>query len=99
MIIDVSQGTDPKNRIFYKDLPTSGRKVVELLNKQDAAYDFIGNEGNDFLVPAQISTRRKARIIAIDVQQAGRDQRDRAARRTISWRASTLVGDRFVPIT
>ena len=48
LVINVSQGTDPKNRVFYKDLQSPGSKVVELLNKQDASYNFIGYEGNAF---------------------------------------------------
>ncbi len=31
LIIEVSHGTDPKNRIFYKDLTKPEAKVVELL--------------------------------------------------------------------
>src|SRR3954447_233786 len=34
LIVSVSQGTDPKNRIFYKDLQKPDASVVELLNKQ-----------------------------------------------------------------
>ena len=48
LIINVSQGTDSKNRVFYKDLEKPEAKIVELLNKQDASYRFIGNEGNLF---------------------------------------------------
>src|SRR5204863_3551251 len=48
LIINVSQGTDPKNRIFYKDLQKADAPVVELLNKQDAHYDFLGCDGNTF---------------------------------------------------
>jgi len=46
LIINVSQGTDPKNRIFYKNLELPNAPVVELLNKQDASYEFIGYEGS-----------------------------------------------------
>ena len=48
LVIDVSQGTDPKNRIFYQNLRTPDAKVVELLPNGDAAYSFIGNEHGTF---------------------------------------------------
>ena len=67
MIINVSHGSDRKNQIFYKDLLHPGGKVIELLNKQDATYDFIGNEGNLFWFRTNLAAP-KARIIAIDVQ-------------------------------
>ncbi len=50
LIIEVSHGTDPKNRVFYKDLTAPETKVVELLPNADAAYHFIGNDGAIVLV-------------------------------------------------
>ena len=38
LIITVSQGTDPKNRVFYKDLQKTESPVVELLNKRRFLY-------------------------------------------------------------
>jgi prolyl oligopeptidase len=38
LIISVQRGTDPKNRIFYKNLVDPKSKVVELLDKADAQY-------------------------------------------------------------
>src|SRR5207253_1477970 len=48
LIITVQRGTDPKNRIFYKNLVDPNSKVVELLGKADAEYTFIDNEGPVF---------------------------------------------------
>src|SRR2546430_2717427 len=44
LIITVQRGTDPKNRIFYKNLVDPNSKVVELLGKADAEYTFIDND-------------------------------------------------------
>jgi len=65
LVINVSQGTDPKNRIFCKDLQSKDSKVIELLNKQDAHYEFIGNEGSSFWFLTDLGSPRR-RIIAID---------------------------------
>src|SRR5438270_4093527 len=48
LIITVQRGTDPKNRIFYKNIADPNSKVVELLGKADAEYTFIDNEGPVF---------------------------------------------------
>src|SRR5205814_1654479 len=66
LIINVSQGTDPKNRIFYMDLQKPDATVVELLNKQDAAYDFLGCDGNVFWFKTDLAAPR-GRIVAIDI--------------------------------
>ena len=66
LVIDVSQGTDPKNRIFYKDLRNAEAPVVELLNKQDASYRFIGNEADHFWFRTDLGAP-KGRIVAVDL--------------------------------
>ncbi|MFL6541447.1 MAG: prolyl oligopeptidase family serine peptidase [Chthoniobacterales bacterium] len=65
LIISVSHGTDPKNQIFYKDLREADSKVVELLNKEDAQYDFIANDGPIFWFRSNLDAPR-GRVIAID---------------------------------
>ena len=46
LLIQVSQGTDTKNGLFYKDLTNPTSKVIELLPDFDASYDFITNLGS-----------------------------------------------------
>lgn len=70
LIINVSQGTDPKNRVFYQDLRQPDSKVVELLNKQDASYTFLDNDGPVFWFNTNLNAPR-GRIIAIDVRKPG----------------------------
>ncbi len=65
LIIVVSQGTDPKNRLFYKDLEAGDARVVELLNDFDAAYEFIGNDGPVFWFKTNLNAPR-SRVIAIN---------------------------------
>ena len=80
LIISVSHGTDPKNQIFYKDLLHPDGKVIELLNKQDATYDFVGNEGNIFLVSNESRGAESAHHRDRCAKPGG-DQRDRAGRK------------------
>jgi len=69
LVIHVSEGTDPKNRFFYR--PVDGGKVIELLADADASYDFIGNDGSEFYFRTDLAAPRQ-RIIAIDVTRPER---------------------------
>jgi prolyl oligopeptidase len=94
LIISVSQGSDPKNQVFYKDLLHPGGKVIELLNKQDATYEFIGNEGNLFWFRTNLAAP-KARIVAIDVQNP-EEMKEVVAEGSDTLESVSLVGNLFV---
>ncbi len=66
LIVNVSQGTDPRNRVFYLDLTQPGSPVIELLNDFDAAYSFIDNDGPVFWFQTNLDAPR-SRIIAVDI--------------------------------
>jgi len=67
LVIHVTQGTDTKNRIFYKDLTQTGAKVVELLNDFDAAYHFADNIGPVFIFHTDLDAPRY-RVISVDTR-------------------------------
>jgi prolyl oligopeptidase len=94
LIINVSQGTDPKNRVFYKDLQKPGAKVVELLNKQDAAYSFIDNDGPVFWFRTDLKAPR-GRIVAIDVGKPA-EMKELMPESSDKLEAVSAVGERFV---
>ncbi|MBX7208494.1 MAG: prolyl oligopeptidase family serine peptidase [Verrucomicrobiaceae bacterium] len=72
LIIQVWKGTEPKNRVYFKDLAAADGKVIELLNDADAKYDFIDNEGSVFLFLTDLEAPRR-RVIGIDVNKPARD--------------------------
>ena len=67
LVIHVSQGTDPKNRIFYKDLTDPNAAVVELLKDADADYGFVDNDGPVFFFRTDLEAPRY-RMIAVDTR-------------------------------
>ncbi len=71
LLIEVSQGTDTRNRVFYRNLQTPAGPVVELLNDFDAAYHFIDNAGPVFYFRTDLNAPR-GRVIAIDVARPER---------------------------
>src|SRR5712691_7023645 len=68
LIISVQRGTDPKNRIFYKNLVDPESKVVELLDKADAEYTFIDSDGPVFAFRTNL-TAPLGRIVTIDTSK------------------------------
>jgi prolyl oligopeptidase len=94
LVINVSQGTDPKNRLFYKSLEDPNAAVVELLNEQDAAYEFLGYEQNTVWLKTDLGAP-KGRIISVqatgplNVQEIVPEGPDKLER-------VSLVGDRFI---
>lgn len=72
VIVTVFQGTDTKNRVYYKDLQANDSPVVKLLDGFDAAYTFLGNEGSRFWFQTDLNSPR-GKIIAIDITKPDRD--------------------------
>ena len=71
LIITVWQGTDPRNRVYYKDLEQPDSQVVRLLDDFDADYTFIDNIGPVFLFRTDYKADR-GRVIAIDTTNPAR---------------------------
>jgi prolyl oligopeptidase len=71
LIIHVSQGTSPKNRLYYKDLTQPDSQVVKLLDDFDAQYVFIDNDGPVFWLQTDLDAPR-GRVIAIDTRHPER---------------------------
>lgn len=73
LVIQIWKGTEPKNRVFFKDLTASDTNVLELLPDADAKYDFIDNDGSVFLFLTDLDAPRR-RVIAIDVTRSARKE-------------------------
>lgn len=71
LIVSIFQGTDNKNRVYYKDLQAKDAQVVKLLDEFDAAYNFIGNDGTAFWFQTDLKAAR-GKIIAIDISKPDR---------------------------
>ncbi len=71
LIVSVWHGTNPENRVFYKDLKRKNAKVIELLPVADAAYGFVGNDGPVFWFLTDLKAPLR-RLIAIDIRKPDR---------------------------
>src|SRR2546423_3616326 len=98
LIITVQRGTDPKNRIFYKNLVDPNSKVGELLDKADAEYSFVDNEGPVFAFRTNLNAPL-GRIVAIDTSKPLPAQIDELVPQSKDkLEAVSTVGDRFVAV-
>lgn len=70
LLLHVWLGTDPKNRIYYREVESNG-PFIRLLDDFDAAYHFIYNTGPIFYFHTDLDAPR-GRIIAIDSRQPAR---------------------------
>ncbi|MCA1576539.1 MAG: prolyl oligopeptidase family serine peptidase [Acidobacteria bacterium] len=71
LIVTIYQGTDTKNRVYYKDLKAKDAPVVKLLDGFDAAYTFVANEGTRFWFQTDLEAPR-GKLIEIDVANPAR---------------------------
>lgn len=98
LILRVWQGTHRENGLFYQDLSLPDSPVVELLGDFDAAYHFIGNDGERFY----LLTDRDApfsRVVAVDLDRSEPDAWLELIPETQdTLQQVTLVGDRFVAL-
>lgn len=96
LIINVSEGTDSKNRVYYKDLRAPVAPVVKLLDGFDAAYNFIDNDGSTFWFQTDLNSPR-GKIIAIDIAKPdARNWRVIVPEAAETLQAVTFVNQQFV---
>jgi prolyl oligopeptidase len=72
LVISVSQGTDPRNLVFWKDLRNPEAAVVELINSFEAKFSLIDSEGTVFWFETDLDAPR-GRVIAIDIAKPERE--------------------------
>jgi prolyl oligopeptidase len=95
LIIGVWQGSERKNRVYYKDLTDKNASVVKLLDQFDASYRFIDNDGPVFFFRTDLDAPF-GRVIAIDVRHP-----ERANWKTVipeskeALQGINVVGDQF----
>ncbi len=73
LLLNVSQGTDRRNRIYVQDLADGKGSMRPLLDDFDASYDTIGAVGSTFYFRTDLDAPR-GRVIAVDFNQPARDQ-------------------------
>ncbi len=73
LIVNASNGSARTNGVFVKDLTKPDSKVVPLLDKFDAGYHFVDNDGSVFYFTTDNGAPR-SRLIAIDTASPQADK-------------------------
>jgi len=99
LVIHISEGTDRRNRVYYRDVKNKKQKnpkFVELLDGFDASYELVGNDGEIFWFHTDLDAPR-GRLIAIDTRRPERQYwRDVIPQSKDTLLGVRTVGDRFV---
>ena len=96
LVITATEGTDPRNRVFYKDLKEPGSPVVGLLEAFDASYDLVGNDGPVFWFKTDNGAPR-GRIVAIDTRNPeGGSWRTLVEQGEATLTGAAIVGERLL---
>ncbi|MEZ9594034.1 prolyl oligopeptidase family protein [Shewanella sp. 10N.261.52.F9] len=69
LLLYISQGTDSRNRFFYKSLKDPKAEVVELIPDLEAEYSFIGNDDSVFYFKTDYNAPN-GKVIAVDVNNS-----------------------------
>ena len=96
LIITITEGTDPKNRVYYRDLTKSAAPIVPLLDGFDADYTFVGNDAGVFYFRTDLEAPL-GRLIAIDVAKPARPNwREVVPQSEDSLKDVSFVNDQFI---
>ncbi|MEW6278260.1 MAG: prolyl oligopeptidase family serine peptidase [Candidatus Eremiobacterota bacterium] len=71
LFLTVWHGTDPKNRLYYKDLTLKDGPIVKLLDKADAMYSLIDNVDTIIYLHTDLDAPR-GRVVALDLTRPDR---------------------------
>jgi prolyl oligopeptidase len=95
LVLSVWKGTERNNGIFYQDLQGENAPVVELLNRFDASYRFVDNDGPIFWFQTDKDAPRE-RLIAIDTRRPDpKEWRELIPQAEETLEGVSRVGDRF----
>lgn len=67
LIVSVWDGTDRRNRLWFKELGKKGAPLLKLFDDFDASYGFIGNQGTTFFIVTDLDAPRR-RLVSVDVK-------------------------------
>jgi prolyl oligopeptidase len=95
LVINLEPGSKVENGVAYKDLSKPGSPVVELLNKFDAQYAVVANDGPTFFVRTNLDAPH-FRLVAINVNHPEKAAwKEVIPQREEVLQGVSLVGDRF----
>jgi prolyl oligopeptidase len=68
LIVHIWQGTDPRNRVYYRNLLEPYAMPTPLVDHFENEFEFIGNDGSTFFFKTDLGAPN-GRVIAVDVRK------------------------------
>jgi prolyl oligopeptidase len=93
LIVHASQGTDPNNRVFVRDLGVPGSEIVPLLAEGDANYGYAGNDGDTFFF---LTTKDASRGRVVRMTLLAPELIEVVAENADSLEGAMLFGDQLI---
>ena len=95
LIIYVSKGTSPKNMIYFKNLTMEKAPVMALVDKFEADYSFIGNDGSTFYFRTDKDAPR-GRVVKVDALVKDKKWTEVVPEAAETLQSVDFVNDQFV---
>jgi prolyl oligopeptidase len=96
LLISVWKGTDPRNRLLYKDLLEPYGMPVDLIDNFDHGFSLVGNDGPVFYFETDHEAPN-SRVIAIDIRTPERENwREVIPESELPLRGVGMTGNMFV---
>ncbi len=95
LVMNIWKGTSPKNQVFFKNLTMSRAPVLPVIDKFEAEYSFIGNDGSKFYFKTD-KDAPKGKIVSVDVLEANKQWRDVVAESSVTLEGVSLINNQFV---
>ncbi len=95
LIIGLESGDSVNNAMVYKDLTKPDAPFVELFNRFDAKYSFVGNDGTTFYIQSDLDAPR-SRVWAIDITKPERaNWREVVPQASDALTSASIVGNQM----
>jgi prolyl oligopeptidase len=98
LVISTWKGTDPRNRVTYRDLDEPYGLPIDLVDTLDNEYSFVGNDGPVFYFKTDLDAPR-SRVVAIDIRHPEpRNWKEIIPQTKENLTGISLVGNQFVAV-
>ncbi len=95
LLIYLSQGTSPKDQVYFKNLKLKDAPIVPLIDKFENSYSFIGNVGPVFYFRTDKDAPR-SRVVSVNVFARTRVWNEVIPQGEETLRGISFINDQFV---
>lgn len=95
LVINLSNGTSPKNQVYYKDLRTKDAPILPLIDKFENDYSYVGNIGSNFYFQTD-KDAPLAKLVSVNLLTKTRVWNDVIPEAAETLRGVSFINNQFV---